>query len=79
LGRILHPRKKRVLRTRILQANRICAPHTAIVNGSAGLVVTDGGRPAAVVAFTITHGRIVELDLADRKKLRLAAADQLQR
>jgi hypothetical protein len=49
------------------------------VNGSAGLVVTDGGRPAAVVAFTITHGRIVELDLADRKKLRLAAADQLQR
>jgi RNA polymerase sigma factor (sigma-70 family) len=55
-----------------------CRP--AIVNGSAGLVVTDGGRPAAVVAFTIAHGRIVELDLvADPKKLRLAAADELQR
>jgi hypothetical protein len=63
----------------LVARKELLAKEKQLVNGSAGLVVTDGGRPAAVVAFTITHGRIVELDLADRKKLRLAAADQLQR
>jgi hypothetical protein len=54
-----------------------CRP--AIVNGSAGLVVTPAGRPAAVVAFTIAHGRIVELDLiTDPKKLRLTAPNRSQ-
>jgi RNA polymerase sigma-70 factor (ECF subfamily) len=35
----------------------------AIVNGNAGVVVVPGEKPIAVVAFTVEHGRIVEIDL----------------
>jgi RNA polymerase sigma-70 factor, ECF subfamily len=43
----------------------------AIVNGAAGLVVVPHDRPIAVLGFTISSGRIVELDLvADPAKLR---------
>jgi len=43
----------------------------AIVNGAAGLIVTPHDRPIAVLAFTISHDRIVELDLiADPNKLK---------
>jgi hypothetical protein len=43
----------------------------ALVNGAAGVVVAPGGRPVAVMAFTITGGRIVEIDvLADPARLR---------
>ena len=43
----------------------------AIVNGAAGAVVAVGGRPLAVVGFTVRGGRIVTIDLvADRAKLR---------
>jgi RNA polymerase sigma factor (sigma-70 family) len=42
----------------------------AIVNGNAGVIVAPGGRPVAVVGFTVDHGRIVEIDLiANRSKL----------
>jgi RNA polymerase sigma factor (sigma-70 family) len=42
----------------------------ALVNGAAGLVVAKGGRPIAVMGFTVRHGRIVELDiLADPARL----------
>ena len=34
----------------------------ALVNGSAGVVVTVGGRPVAVMAFTVSGGRIVAID-----------------
>jgi hypothetical protein len=52
-----------------------CRP--AIVNGAAGLVVAPRGRPVGVLAFTITDGRITELDLiADPQKLRLTAPDR---
>jgi RNA polymerase sigma-70 factor (ECF subfamily) len=49
----------------------------ALVNGAAGVVVTAGGRPFAVMGFTVTHGKIVEIDiLADRDRLnRLDLAD----
>jgi RNA polymerase sigma-70 factor (ECF subfamily) len=41
------------------------------VNGAAGLVVVTGGRPIAVLAFTVRHGQIVEIDiLADPVRLR---------
>jgi RNA polymerase sigma factor (sigma-70 family) len=48
----------------------------AIVNGAAGAVVAPGGRPFAVVAFTVSGGRIAAIDLvADPAKLaRLAVA-----
>jgi RNA polymerase sigma factor (sigma-70 family) len=42
----------------------------AIVNGAAGVVVAPGGRPLAVVGFTIVEDRIVAIDLiADPDKL----------
>jgi len=44
----------------------------ALVNGAAGVVSwAPGGRPIAVLGFTITRGRIVEIDiLADPARLR---------
>jgi RNA polymerase sigma-70 factor, ECF subfamily len=42
----------------------------AIVNGAAGAVVIRGGRPFAVIGFTVSRGRIVAIDVvADRAKL----------
>jgi len=41
-----------------------------LVNGAAGVVVTVGGEPFAVMAFTVSGGRIVEIDvLADPDRL----------
>jgi RNA polymerase sigma-70 factor (ECF subfamily) len=43
----------------------------ALVNGAAGLVVAPGGRPVAVVGFTVVQGRIAEVDvLADPARVR---------
>src|SRR6266542_890975 len=43
----------------------------ALVNGAAGLVVASRGRPFAVMGFTVTRGKIVEIDiLADPTRLR---------
>ncbi|MGH2392410.1 MAG: RNA polymerase subunit sigma-70, partial [Candidatus Limnocylindria bacterium] len=42
----------------------------ALVNGAAGVVVVTQGRPFAVIGFTITNGKIVEMDiLADPERL----------
>jgi hypothetical protein len=41
------------------------------VNGAAGLVVAPGGRPFAVIGFTVARGRIAEIDiLADPARVR---------
>jgi RNA polymerase sigma-70 factor (ECF subfamily) len=43
----------------------------ALVNGAAGFVVTPPGRPLAVAGFTVSNGKIVEIDLlADPARLR---------
>jgi RNA polymerase sigma factor (sigma-70 family) len=43
----------------------------ALVNGTAGVVVTPHGRPLSVMAFTVRRRRIVEIDaLADPERLR---------
>jgi RNA polymerase sigma factor (sigma-70 family) len=43
----------------------------ALVNGAAGAVLAPGGRPVAVMGFTIADGKIVEIDvLADPERLR---------
>jgi RNA polymerase sigma-70 factor, ECF subfamily len=43
----------------------------ALINGAAGLVSTRDGRPLSVGAFTISGGKIVEIDvLADPQRLR---------
>jgi ketosteroid isomerase-like protein len=42
-----------------------------LVNGAAGFVVAPRGRPVAVAGFTVTHGKVVEIDLlADPARLR---------
>jgi RNA polymerase sigma-70 factor (ECF subfamily) len=47
----------------------------AMVNGSAGAIITMGGRPFAILGFVISAGRIVEIDgIADPPRVaRLAA------
>jgi RNA polymerase sigma factor (sigma-70 family) len=43
----------------------------ALINGAVGLVTTRDGQPFSVGAFTVRHGRIVEMDfLADPERLR---------
>src|SRR5215203_4424741 len=43
----------------------------ALVNGAAGLVTAPGGQPFAVMGFTVTRGKIIEIDiLADPARLR---------
>ena len=42
----------------------------ALVNGAAGVVVTAGGQPVAVIGFTVSRGKIVEIDaVADPERL----------
>ena len=43
----------------------------ALVNGAAGVVVTLGQQPMSVMGFTVTDGKIVEIDVvADPDRLR---------
>src|SRR5438874_2086648 len=53
-----------VARTVLARGSRL-APYgrPAIVNGAAGVVVAPRGRTVAVVGFTVTDGRIAEIDL----------------
>jgi len=46
-----------------------------LVNGAAGVVVTVGGRPFAVMGFTVAEGKIVAIDaIADPERVRRIAA-----
>jgi RNA polymerase sigma factor (sigma-70 family) len=61
-------------------SGRAGAAQPALINGAAGAVWASGGRPHVVFAFTITHGKIAEIELvADREQLRgldLAVLDE---
>jgi len=47
----------------------------ALVNGAAGAVITVRGRPFAVMGFTVSAGKIVEIDaIADPERVRKIAA-----
>jgi RNA polymerase sigma-70 factor (ECF subfamily) len=50
---------------RVLSRGSRLAPHArpALVNGAAGVVVGPPGRPFAVVGFTVSGGRITQIDL----------------
>ena len=49
--------------------------HPALVNGAAGMVVTRRGRPVTVMGFTVTGGKIAEIDaIADPERARRIAA-----
>jgi RNA polymerase sigma factor (sigma-70 family) len=50
------------------QLVRLARP--ALVNGAAGFIVAQDGRPVSVAGFTVTDGKIVEIDiLADPERL----------
>jgi ketosteroid isomerase-like protein len=56
-------------------ANRAAEVHPALVNGSAGVVITLRGRPFAVMGFTVAEGKIVEIDaIGDQQRVRRVAA-----
>jgi RNA polymerase sigma-70 factor (ECF subfamily) len=43
----------------------------ALINGAAGVVVYERGRPVSVMGFTVAHGKILEIDvLTDPERLR---------
>jgi hypothetical protein len=47
----------------------------ALVNGSAGVIVGPHEQPRTVMAFTVRHRTIVEIDiLTDRERLRALSA-----
>jgi RNA polymerase sigma factor (sigma-70 family) len=50
--------------------------YPALVNGTAGMVITVHGRPYAVMGFTVVDGKIIEIDaIADPERVgRIAAA-----
>jgi RNA polymerase sigma factor (sigma-70 family) len=63
-----------VARQAIMGALPAAQLHPALVNGAAGVVVTIGGRPFAVMGFTVTEGKIVEIDaIADPERVRRIA------
>jgi RNA polymerase sigma-70 factor (ECF subfamily) len=46
-----------------------------MVNGSAGAIVTIGGRPWAILGFIVADGRVVEIDAyAEPARVRRVAA-----
>jgi RNA polymerase sigma factor (sigma-70 family) len=52
--------------------------HPALVNGTAGVVVTAEGQPMTVIGFTIAEGKIVEIDaISDQQRLPRIAATLL--
>jgi RNA polymerase sigma-70 factor (ECF subfamily) len=61
---------------RSILARPVVEVHPALVNGAAGVVVTLRGEPMAVMGFTVSEGKIVEIDaIADPDRVhRIAAA-----
>ena len=60
-----------VARQALLFRNVAVSARPALINGAAGLVTTLGGEPFSVVGFTVSGGKIVEMDiLADPERLR---------
>ncbi|HEY8286274.1 MAG TPA: sigma-70 family RNA polymerase sigma factor [Chloroflexota bacterium] len=64
-----------VARQARIGANPAAQLHPALVNGAAGVVVTVGGRPFAVLGFTVAAGKIVAIDaFGDPQRIREIAA-----
>ena len=50
--------------------------HPALVNGAAGMVISLRGRPLAVMAFTVSDGKITEIDaIGDPERVARVAGD----
>jgi RNA polymerase sigma-70 factor, ECF subfamily len=60
---------------RPLFARTVVRLRPALVNGTAGMVVTLDGQPMTVMGFTVTDGKIVEIDaITDPERVRRIAA-----
>jgi RNA polymerase sigma-70 factor (ECF subfamily) len=63
---------------RLARVPRGAQLHPALVNGTPGAVITRDGRPFSVLAFTVTGGRIVQIDgIRDPERVRRVAATVL--
>ena len=68
-----------VARQARLGANPAALLHPALINGTAGVVITLNGQPHLVMAFTIANDKVVELDLiADPERIRRVASAVLR-
>jgi RNA polymerase sigma-70 factor (ECF subfamily) len=64
-----------VARQARLGANPAAILHPALINGAAGVVITLNGQPHGVMAFTVVHGQVAELDIfADPERVRRVAS-----
>ncbi len=62
----------------LMFSNPSAVLHPALVNGTAGVVVTVGGRPYAVMGFTVAGAKIVEIDaIAEPERVARIAATVL--
>jgi RNA polymerase sigma-70 factor (ECF subfamily) len=67
-----------VARQARLGADPAALLHPALVNGTAGVVITLDGRPHVVMAFTVVNDQIVEIDIiADSERVRRVASPVL--
>ncbi len=58
-----------------LGANPAALLHPALINGAAGVVITLGGQPHVIMAFTVVADQVVELDIiADPERVRRVAS-----
>jgi RNA polymerase sigma-70 factor (ECF subfamily) len=54
----------------VMFAQRAAQMRPALVNGAAGVIVIAEGRPVSVMGFTVSGGKIAEIDvLADPERL----------
>ena len=60
-----------VARQTLAIASSSAPKHPVLVNGAAGVVITLGGRPVAVMGFTVSGGKIVEINsITDPDRIR---------
>jgi len=64
--------------TGLTSALRVARIQHALVNGAAGVIITVRGRPYTVMGFTISDGKIVEIDaIADLDRVQAITASML--
>jgi RNA polymerase sigma factor (sigma-70 family) len=64
-----------VARTAHLGVRPAAQVHPVLVNGAAGVIITMAGRPITLMAFTITHDKIIEIDsIGDPERVQKLAA-----
>jgi RNA polymerase sigma factor (sigma-70 family) len=69
-----------IARQALMFANPAAQVRPALVNGAAGVIVTIGQTPVSVMSFTVTHGKIAEINsISDPARLQRLNLDMPQR